>query len=58
MTAQMPGASEYYKVLGELDLPTTLSGRRTTELEMALSGKFAPHDNTAERSGDLHRSWN
>jgi riboflavin biosynthesis pyrimidine reductase len=44
MTAQLPGADEYYKILGELDIPTTLSGRTTAELEMALPGKFEAQD--------------
>lgn len=40
MTAQLQGVNEYYQILRELDLPSTLSGRRTAELEMALPGKF------------------
>lgn len=44
MTAQLPGTDEYYQILDELDMPTTLSGRRTAELEMSLPGKFTPGD--------------
>lgn len=40
MTAQLKGVDEYYRVLGELDIPTTVSGRTTAELEMALPGRF------------------
>lgn len=40
MTAQLKGVDEYYKVLDELDIPTTVSGRTTAELEMALPGRF------------------
>lgn len=44
MTAQLPGVDEYYRILDELDIPTTLSGRSTAELEMALPGKYEIHD--------------
>lgn len=44
MTAQLKGVDEYYQVLGELDIPTTVSGRTTAELEMALPGKFKPEN--------------
>lgn len=40
MTEQLPGVSDYYSTLESLDTPTTLSGRVTAELEMALDGKF------------------
>lgn len=40
MTGQLKGVEDYYKVLKELDLKTTVSGRVTAELEMALPGKF------------------
>lgn len=46
MTAQLKGVDEYYQVLGELDISTTLSGRTTAELEMALPGKFEAGDKT------------
>lgn len=44
MTAQLPGTDEYYQILDELDMPTTLSGRHTAELEMSLPGKFTLGD--------------
>lgn len=40
MTEQLQGVGEYYRILRELDIPTTVSGRVTAELEMALPGKF------------------
>ncbi|WP_270303723.1 RibD family protein [Baileyella intestinalis] len=40
MTAQLKGVDEYYQVLEELNMPTTVSGRTTAELEMALPGRF------------------
>lgn len=40
MTEQLEGTKEYYQILQELDLPTTVSGRTTAELEMALPGRF------------------
>lgn len=44
MTAQLDGVDEYYKTLGELNVPTTVSGRVTAELEMAEPGVFQPKD--------------
>ncbi len=46
MTAQLQGVAQYYQILDELDLPTTLSGRTTAEFEMALPGKFKPKNDT------------
>jgi len=40
MTSQLKGVDEYYKTLDMLDVPTTVSGRVTAELEMALPGTF------------------
>lgn len=40
MTEQLKGTKEYYQILQELDLPNTVSGRTTAELEMALPGRF------------------
>ena len=40
MTSKLKGVEDYYYSLDELDVPTTLSGRVTAELEMALPGKF------------------
>ena len=46
MTAQLDGVDEYYKSLNGLDAPTSLSGRYTAELEMALPGKYEAKDKT------------
>lgn len=40
MTSQLPGVEDYYKTLDELNVPTTVSGRVTAELEMAEPGFF------------------
>lgn len=40
MTEQLQGVDKYYKTLNELEVSSTLSGRVTAELEMALPGKF------------------
>lgn len=40
MTSKLQGVEEYYKTLNQLDVPSTLSGKVTAELEMALPGKF------------------
>lgn len=42
MTEQIHGANEYYSLLEELNVPTTLSGRVTAQLEMAEPGEFTP----------------
>lgn len=44
MTEQLPGVEDYYATLAELELPTTVSGRVTAELEMALPGSFTAKD--------------
>ena len=36
MTSQLKGVDDYYKTLDMLNVPTTVSGRVTAELEMAL----------------------
>lgn len=46
MTSQLPGVSDYYGTLDELNLPTTVSGRVTAELEMAEPGFFTVKDKT------------
>ena len=46
MTSKLRGTKEYYETLSELNVPTTLSGRVTAELEMALPGKFSAKDQT------------
>ncbi len=40
MTSKLKGVEDYYATLEELNLDSTLSGRVTAELEMALPGKF------------------
>lgn len=44
MTVKMEGVDEYYSVLNSLNTPTTVSGRVTAELEMALSWNFMPRN--------------
>lgn len=40
MTSQIKGVDDYYNTLDMLNVPTTVSGRVTAELEMALPGTF------------------
>ena len=40
MTEQLPGVDDYYQTLEALRVPTTVSGRVTAQLEMALPGEF------------------
>lgn len=40
MTEQLKGVEDYYETLAKLDADTTVSGKRTAELEMALSSKY------------------
>lgn len=42
MTSKLPGVNDYYSTLEEINVPTTVSGRVTAELEMAEPGKFIP----------------
>ena len=46
MTAQLPGVDDYYRTLEALHVPTTVSGRVTAQLEMALPGEFQAKDST------------
>lgn len=46
MVGKLEGVQEYYSTLHELKIPTTLSGRVTAMLELALPGKFEPKDTT------------
>lgn len=46
MTSQLPGIEDYYVTLDMLDVPTTVSGRVTAELELAEPGTFQAKDNT------------
>lgn len=43
MTEKLNGVEEYYSVLGELNAPTTVSGRVTARLELASEGQFEAH---------------
>ena len=49
MTSQLPGVSDYYTTLDELNIPTTVSGRVTAELELAEPGFFSAKDQTIFR---------
>ena len=44
MTEQLPGVDDYYQTLEALQAPTTVSGRVTAQLEMALPGEFQAAD--------------
>ncbi len=44
MTSQLPGVGDYYETLSALNVPTTVSGRVTAELEMAEPGSFKAAD--------------
>lgn len=46
MTSQLPGVSDYYGTLKALNVPTTVSGRVTAELEMAEPGVYKAKENT------------
>ncbi len=46
MTSQLPGVDDYYATLDALNVPTTVSGRVTAELEMAEPGVFEAKDST------------
>jgi len=46
MTSLLPGVDDYYGTLDALNVPTTVSGRVTAELEMAEPGVFTAKDTT------------
>lgn len=46
MTAKCPGVTEYYQTLSALEVPTTLSGRVTAQLELASHGSFEAGNGT------------
>ena len=56
MTAQLDGVDEYYKTLDELNVPTTVSGRVTAELEMAEPGVFKASDSTLYGKEGFYKS--
>lgn len=47
MTSKLPGVDDYYTSLDEINVPTTVSGRVTAELEMAEPGEFTPKNKEA-----------
>ena len=46
MTSQLPGVNDYYETLDALNVPSTVSGRVTAELETAEPGTFKAADAT------------
>lgn len=44
MTSKLNGVEDYYKELDELNIPSTLSGRITAQLELALPGEYIAKD--------------
>ena len=40
MTSKLNGVKDYYKKLDELNIPSTLSGRTTAQLELVLPGEY------------------
>lgn len=44
MTSKLSGVDDYYASLDALEAPTTVSGRVTAELEMALPGEFKANE--------------
>lgn len=46
MTERLPGVQDYYRTLEALNVPSTVTGRVTAELEMALPGQFRAKDST------------
>ena len=51
MTAQLPGVDDYYRALGALQVPTTVSGRVTAQLEMATPVGKEAFSKKADASG-------
>lgn len=45
MVGKLEGVKEYYTTMEELDIPSTLSGRVTAKLELALPGEFHTEKN-------------
>lgn len=44
MTEGLRGGEDYYRILNELNVPTTVSGRVTAELELAEPGEFTANN--------------
>lgn len=47
MVGQLAGVEEYYPLLDELGLQSSVSGKTTAQLELAESGKFTPNNNSS-----------
>ena len=50
MTEKLRGVEDYYKTLDELGIPSTVSGRVTAQLELALKGEFVSKNNETQNS--------
>lgn len=48
MTSKLNGVEDYYKELDELNIPSTLSGRITAQLELALPAEYIAKDISKE----------
>lgn len=46
MVSQLAGVEEYYPLLDELELQSSISGKTTARLELAELGEFTPKDST------------
>ena len=55
MTEKLPG-DEYYKILESFKAPSSLYGRVTAELEMALPGKFSSKMNSPLNKEDFYKA--
>lgn len=57
MTSSVKRCRRILSDLGELDIPTTLSGRTTAESEMALPGKFEASVDTPYGKECFSKKW-
>lgn len=57
MTAQLPGVDDYYQTFEALQASTTVSGRVTAQLEMALPGEFQASDPAPPNSWRQSSGW-
>ncbi len=55
MTEKLPG-DEYYKILDSFKAPSSLYGRVTAELEMALPGKFSSKANSQLNKEEFYKA--
>ena len=55
MTEKLPG-DEYYKILDSFNAPSSLYGRVTAELEMALPGKFSSKVNSPLNKEEFYKA--